>query len=259
MRGFLFECEKTNPDGLFTQEPVESTPEIGYAATDRAVSNLYLKEGGNVAMRKRKIAAGIVLAVVVLFALLSIPAPDPVIAQGAAGQPFLWKQDATWNALEASFRRQGRSAAGGLNPASTGTSAQARKYLSTLAASPVQAGRTGPHKDGNIIFGLGTMVAACPERLLDYIDLVTKTRSLAKRQSESWDMNDRAVRDRLYRLIYGGRAALEEVMLQAPGGSFPALIKGDDVSSVTPSYVFQAGPSTAGISSYREAAHRRRP
>ena len=88
----------------------------------------------------------------------------------------------------------------------------------------------------NNIFGLGTMVAACPGRLKDYIDLVTRTRSLLKRQSESWDMNDRAARDRLYRLIYGGRAALEEVMLQAPAGSYPALILADQVPSVTPSY-----------------------
>ena len=83
------------------------------------------------------------------------------------------------------------------------------------------------------------MVAACPERLKDYIDLVTRTRSLLKRQSESWDMNDRAARDRLYRLIYGGRAALEEVMLQAPAGSYPALILADQVPSVTPSYTFR--------------------
>ena len=80
------------------------------------------------------------------------------------------------------------------------------------------------------------MVAACPERLQDYIGLVTKTRSLLKRQSEHWDMNDRAARDRLYRLIYGGRAALEEVMLQAPAGSYPDLILADQVPSVTPSY-----------------------
>src|SRR5512136_2658357 len=52
-------------------------------------------------------------------------------------------------------------------------------------------------------------------------------------------MNDRAARDLLYRLIYGGRAALEEVMLQAPAGSCPARILGDAVPSVTPSYTFR--------------------
>jgi hypothetical protein len=197
-------------------------------------------------MRKRKIAAGIVVAVVVLFALLSIPTPDPVIAQGAAGQPFLWKQDATWNALEASFQEAREIGCRGLQPGIVEGFRQGRQYLSTLAASPVKPDSPVLTRMETLTFGLGTMVAVCPERIPDYIDLVTKTRSLIKRQSQGWDMNDRVVRDRLYRLIYGGRAALEEVMLQATAGSFPALIKADDVTSVTPSYAFQNGTLRSG-------------
>jgi hypothetical protein len=71
------------------------------------------------------------------------------------------------------------------------------------------------------------------------MDLVTRTRSLLKRQSEHWDMNDRAARDRLYRLMYGGRMALEEVMLHAPSGSYPALILADPVPSLNPSVIFR--------------------
>jgi hypothetical protein len=197
-------------------------------------------------MRKRKIAAGIVVAVVVLFALLSIPTPEPVIAQGAAGQPFLWKQDATWNALEASFQEAREIGCRGLQPGIVEGFRQGRQYLSTLAASPVKPDAPVLTRMETLTFGLGTMVAVCPERIPDYIDLVTKTRSLMKRQSQGWDMNDRVVRDRLYRLIYGGRAALEEVMLQATAGSFPALIKADDVTSVTPSYAFQNGTLRSG-------------
>jgi hypothetical protein len=197
-------------------------------------------------MRKRKIAAGIVVAVVVLFALLSIPTPDPVIAQGAAGQPFLWKQDATWNALEASFLEAREIGCRGLQPSIVEGFRQGRQYLSTLAASPVKPDAPVLTRMETLTFGLGTMVAVCPERIPDYIDLVTKTRSLMKRQSQGWDMNDRVVRDRLYRLIYGGRAALEEVMLQATAGSFPALIKADDVTSVTPSSAFQNGTLRSG-------------
>lgn len=197
-------------------------------------------------MRKRKIAAGILLTLVVLFALLSIPTPDPVIAQGAVGQSFMWKQDATWNALETSFREARSVGCNGLKAPIDEDFRKGRQTLSSLAAEPF-----GPNApvftvlESNI-FSLGTMVAACPERLLDYIDLVTKTRSLLKRQSESWDMNDRDVRDRLYRLIYGGRTALEEVMLQAPAGSFPALIKADNVTSVTPAHALQNGTLHSG-------------
>jgi len=188
---------------------------------------------------RKKISVGIVLAAIFLFALLSIPVPDPRLPEGIAGKPFTWKQDATWNALEASFR-QGRSiGCDGLKEPVDRGFRQGMRYLRALAAS-----RFGP--DAKIfaelektIFSLAAMVAACPERLRDYIDLVTKTRSLLKGQSEYWDMNDRAARDCLYRLIYGGRAALEEVMLHAPADSYPALILADQVPSVTPAHIFR--------------------
>ena len=186
-------------------------------------------------MRKRPVVAGIVLAVVVLFALLSIPPPDPGIAQGAVDQPFTWKQDAQWNALEASFRQARSVGCDGLKaPIDRGFS-QGRRSLASLATEPFGPNAPVFTELENNIFSLGTMVAACPERLRDYIDLVTGTRSLLKRQSENWDMNDLAARDRLYRLIYGGRAGLEEVMLQAPAGSYLALMLADEVPSVTPS------------------------
>jgi hypothetical protein len=190
-------------------------------------------------MRKRPVVAGIVLAVVVLFALLSIPPPDPGIAQGAVDQPFTWKQDAQWNALEAAFQQSRSTGCTGLKEPIDKGFRQGQRTLADLAKSqfgPDAAIFTDLEQN---IFGLGTMMAACPERISDYIEFVTRTRSLLKRQSETWDMNDRAVRDRLYRLIYGGRAALEEVMLQAPAGSCPDLILADEVPSVTPAYTLR--------------------
>ena len=147
-------------------------------------------------MNRKKLFTGILVAAIFLSALLSIPAPGPPLEEGVAGKPFTWKQDATWNALEASFR-QARSigCAGLMEPIEEGFR-RGRQYLTSLAASPFgpdAAIFTEPERN---IFSLGTMVAACPERLKDYIDLVTGTRSLLKRRSENWDMNDLAARDR---------------------------------------------------------------
>jgi hypothetical protein len=47
-------------------------------------------------------------------------------------------------------------------------------------------------------------------------------------------MNSIEARDRLYRLLYGSRTAVEEVMLQATG-DLPALIRSTDEASATPS------------------------
>jgi hypothetical protein len=195
---------------------------------------------------RKRIIFAIVLAAVFFFVALSIPAPDPPLAEVVAGKPFTWKQDAQWNALETSFKEaRGVGCVGLKEPIDKGFR-QGQQCLASLAVT-----RFGPDAAiftdlENNIFGLGTMVGACPQRIGEYIELVTRTRSLLKRQSEDWDMNDRAARDRLYRLIYGGRAALEEVMLQAPAGSVPALVKADDVPSVTPSYAFQNGSLHSG-------------
>jgi hypothetical protein len=161
--------------------------------------------------------------------------PDPPLTEGVAGKPFIWKQDATWNALEASFRQARSIGCDGLKEPIDGYFHQGGRYLEILAASKLGPDATIFAELENTIFSLATMVAACPKRLQDYIELVTKTRSLLKRQSEHWDLNDRDARDRLYRLIYGGRAALEEVVLQGRAGSCPALILADRVPSTNPS------------------------
>jgi hypothetical protein len=59
-------------------------------------------------------------------------------------------------------------------------------------------------------------------------------RGVIKRQSEHWDMNSDASRITLYRLIYGGRTAIEEIMLQTPENTYPVMIKGTDAPSQTP-------------------------
>lgn len=197
-------------------------------------------------MRKRNIAAGVAVAVAVLFALLSIPATDPPVPAGAAGKPFTWKQDETWDALETSFREAREIGCRGIKTRADQGFRQSRRYLSTLSSGPVGPDSRVLGRLESLTFDLGTRVAACPERIREYIDLATRTRSLVKRQSERWNMDDRDVRDRLYRMLYGGRAALEEVMLQAPPGSFPALVRADDVPSVTPSLPFQNGTLRSG-------------
>ena len=190
-------------------------------------------------VNRKKVLAGILVAAVIFFALLSIPAPDPPLPAGAAGEPFTWKHDEKWNALEASFREAREIGCRGLQPRILQGFKQGNQYLATLSAAPVKPDAPVLTRMETVTFGLGTMVAACPEGLHDYVDLITKTRSLLKRQSQKWDMDDRLVRDRLYRMIYGGRAALEEVMLQAPAGSYPALIRAGRIESVTPSYLFR--------------------
>jgi hypothetical protein len=84
------------------------------------------------------------------------------------------------------------------------------------------------------IFETGPLVSGCNIFIPEYIRFVTDMRDVIKRQSKNWDMNSDTSRITLYRLLYGGRTAIEEIMLQTPQDSYPVMIKGIGTPSQTP-------------------------
>ncbi|MGH7517925.1 MAG: hypothetical protein ACREOC_10705 [Gemmatimonadales bacterium] len=182
---------------------------------------------------RRALLAGFCFCVA--YASLAIPEPDPDAprAERVAGTQFVWDRDSIWSALERRFRN-----AAALGCATLRDSMDAGFRRGEALAAALRRGRV----DHTAVildtleentFALGTLVGACPERLPAYADLVTRTRSEVKRQSEQWDLAEG--KDRLYRLLWGGRAALEEVMLQSDVRAVPALVLADQEPSATPS------------------------
>jgi len=86
-------------------------------------------------MNRRKVFFGIVLAAVLLFALLSIPAPEPPLAESVAGKSFTWKQDAQWNALEATFQQSRSIGCNGLKELIDKGFRQGQRTLAALTKS----------------------------------------------------------------------------------------------------------------------------
>ena len=173
---------------------------------------------------------GVVAAVVAL----ALPAPAGDVADApAGGQRFVWGRDSLWHALETSFvaaRAEGcnqeRAARAALD------SIDGR--LTRLLADRVSA--TGPGLDSleHDFFRLAPRAASCGALAGDYVALQGRLREAIKGQSLAWDLTSRDVRDRLYRSLYGSRAAVEEVMLQQEDSVQPLLI-GSAVPSATPS------------------------
>jgi hypothetical protein len=83
------------------------------------------------------------------------------------------------------------------------------------------------------MFALGPSVAACPVSLGAYAATVERLREAVKAQSRHWDVGTVAARRRLYRMLYGARGAVEEVMLQHPD-DMVTLLRGVDEPSATP-------------------------
>jgi len=177
-------------------------------------------------------------AVAAVYLLLLIPEsgfhPDGFQGQSIKKQPFAWNQDAYWKALETKYQglRQNGCA---------GASDEVRSGLESMGTilQGIRIKDVGPQAPefSDIefrMFGIASIVSACNTGLEEYLRFVTSMRATVKRQSEHWDMKDDASRTTLYRLLYGSRGAIEEVMTQASAGSFSKLISSSDEPSVTP-------------------------
>ena len=179
-----------------------------------------------------------VAALAALYIVLLIPfgeeATTPPGGERAQQQPFAWNQDEYWQALESTYRTMKQ---GGCTAAVPALASQFRDVKRILHR--IDENRPDPEApifrelEGRV-FEMGPVVSACNRQIADYIGLIADMRTVIKRRSVDWDMSSPAARNSLYRLLYGSRAAAEEVILQAPAGMVPRLVPGKDEPSRTP-------------------------
>jgi hypothetical protein len=179
---------------------------------------------------------GFGLAVVGLaYALLLVGEGEPPAPQGAGRPVFAWRLDAFWSQLEqemvAARRREPAQLAAEIDAAV----GELRQLLAQVAAHPRAPDDPIFATLEERLFRLAPLVAVQPERVKDYAGLVAETREGVKEQSRAWDPNALPARQRLYRLLFGARMALEQVLLQLPADrAFPALGRGVEEPSAAP-------------------------
>ena len=173
------------------------------------------------------------VGLVVLVGVLAIPDCAPMVPQGAGAQPFVWDRDALWTHLE--NRRDALAAQGCENAALT-----ADAEVTTLRAridviERASAGPDDPRWDAleAQMFETAAVVAACGHGLEGLLVARQRLRRVAKELSLGWPVND-ASRNRLYRLLYGARAAVEEVLLQVDASPSLALEHSDEDKTPPP-------------------------
>jgi hypothetical protein len=190
-------------------------------------------------IRWRRIVGGSLLALAALYLLLLIPESPPPAVRLAGGQAFVWNRDAFWPELEAQFLRARAAGCDALTGSLDGSINEIRQMLDAIAATNLPP--SAPVFDAleTNFFQLAPFVAACPDRLPDLLQTYARMRSVVKQQSTHWPMAEHETHARLYRLLYGGRAAVEEAMLQAPRSRVPSLTAGDPEPSATPSATVQ--------------------
>jgi hypothetical protein len=174
------------------------------------------------------------LALVALYLFLLIPDTSPLPPKHAVRKPFIWNQDQRWEALEARFSAARKDGCSALKPSLTSALSRCVDLVRTLRSKPRSVEDTLFNNIEETFFSTAPSVGACPDELPEYLTAVMSLREALKAQSVHWDMNSLGTRNRMYRLLYGSRAASEEVMLQVPAGSFAACVSCYDEPSQTP-------------------------
>ncbi len=87
-------------------------------------------------------------------------------------------------------------------------------------------------------FQLISLAAAHPELFQQARDLIHQIRERVLAASQFWQVSDEALHQALYRIIYGGRAAIEEALVQSLD-NVDTLTRFSAVASVAPSAVIQ--------------------
>lgn len=176
----------------------------------------------------------LIIALIAIYIILLIPSSEPAPPVVGESKAFAWQQDQYWSGLEARFREAHAQPCESLSMQVKAGLAREQNLLAALSlqnfdpAAPVFA------EIETTFFALAPMIAACPSYLQSYVTLQSQLRAAVKEQSEKWNLSEAAARIRLYRLLYGSRAAVEEAMLQAPPDSLLALTWGENEPSQTP-------------------------
>lgn len=177
----------------------------------------------------------ILVFLIIGYVLLLIPDTPPLKPSGGESKSFAWDRDAYWALLENKFREAREAGCFQLEKQLTSNFLKIEKQLAALETAVFAPEAPEFMRLQDSLFNLGMLVAACPDRLEDYIRLFNRVRSVVKDQSVNWDINSAEARDCIYRLLYGGRMAVEEIMLQSPEEALPSAITAVDEPSATPS------------------------
>jgi hypothetical protein len=177
------------------------------------------------------------VSTVLLYLILLIPLPDSTEIVEGKKSPFIWNQDKFWEKLEADFNAARNVNCDKVKQKIDSMFVESEKLLDDISISSLNPTDEKFRILENNIFNVATCIPTCSEYISKYINFYTEVRTIIKVNSRSWDMNSTEARNTVYRLLYGNRTAIEEVMLQLPKEQLTQLILGYDEPSSSPSAI----------------------
>ena len=174
--------------------------------------------------------------IIVLYFLLLIPMPQSEKeVQTASGSAFIWGQDKIWDQLEISFKNAKEIPSEELD--------SIVNYLTTETDILFNENKDKILKPEDPFyasiekrfFNIAPLIAAQKVKSDWYIRFYNQVRKKMKSDSRSWDMDNTSTRNLTYRILYGMRATVEEILLQSSDDQFISTTFVSSEPSVTPS------------------------
>jgi hypothetical protein len=177
----------------------------------------------------------LISSLLALYLLFLIPTDTNQFVSGGKKNPFTWNRDSVWKNLESEFIKANTDGCNKIKNRVDSLFSYSEKLLTEISADTLKPQDEKFILLENNIFNLAPLVPVCTQYFSDYIKFYSNLRKVIKEQSRHWDMNSIDARNTLYKLLYGNRIAIEEIMLQLTQNEVNPLIKGIDEPSSTPS------------------------
>ena len=182
----------------------------------------------------KKVILGVKL-LVILYLILLIPIPEKEENLIEPTQnPFIWNQDEVWENLELSFLK-----AKSLPDKKLDSIVNSNLMELNFLVEELEQKTTSPTDSIysyilNKYFEVAPFICAQEEKSDSYITIYNKVRRKIKLDSYHWDMNSSIARNTSYRILYGMRAASEEILLQSNSNDFVSTMFVKDEYSNAP-------------------------
>lgn len=195
----------------------------------------------NYLMRQvKKISLKVIASIAILYLVMLIPDKDKHMAILPNKTPFTWNQDALWLQMESNFKQAKKMPSAARDSIVQQWQDIVEKQFNAIADSAIAYNDNRLHQLENKFFNAAPYVAAGANTANWYLYKSNLLRAYIKRQSQHWNVNDTAVKNALYKLLYGIRAATEEVMLQTEISydAAPAVEVQDELSAAPFTTIF---------------------
>ncbi len=176
------------------------------------------------------------LLIVVLYFLLLIPFPqNQVEIQKPSQDPFIWGQDILWEKLEVSFQNAKEIPSEELDSIVKSMANECDNLFNENEFKFLKAEDPFYTSIEKRFFQIAPLIAAQKNKSNWHIRFYNKVRKKLKSDSRNWDMNEASARNVSYRILYGMRATVEEILLQSSDEEFVSTMFVSNEPSVVPS------------------------